>query len=168
MCRAIESLYISGIDSSVVNAWKMSHFQKKTRQRQHESSGSPALLVSSLQEGARFANLALQIGNFPFGKRKRDDEADKTSSTGIVSYSLPDGREHMIRHKDGEKFRERCVLCKNNSIHYCWKCEQHMHPECPFAQHRRIGFIPGNAELNRFFEKKNCSILFLIFIIKNK
>lgn len=107
-------LFITMIDSAVVNAWKIQNIinEKNISQLEFRSEIVKALLLT-------------------------DDCRDLTvTNTNTTNYTRYDRIDHYII-KHVSNVRRQCTFCKGKTLYLCVKCECHLHPECFIEYHTK-------------------------------
>lgn len=106
-------LFTNGIDSAIVNAWKLYTLVTGEKTSQIDFRSQIVLTILRREEinGSQNSNLGHSSKN-----------------------SLPEAvKKDLVGHviiRDVNNARRRCKICKSQTIYQCKKCQIHLHTEC--------------------------------------
>ncbi|XP_066471482.1 piggyBac transposable element-derived protein 2-like [Tiliqua scincoides] len=114
-------LFINGIDSAIVNAWKFFCLTTKSNMSQIDFKAEVAV---------SFMKCEFEQSEGEGDQPVTSHAAKRRSSRNALLASIRfDGRGHFLTKSD-IRARRRCRQCKSQTVYSCRKCKVHVHPAC--------------------------------------
>lgn len=114
-------LFSNGIDSAIVNAWKIYQLATSSTISQIDFRSQIVLSLLKSEEGSD-----LEVNHHPLRRNINLGRPSKNMLPGTVRN---DKTNHIIIRNE-ENARRRCKVCKSQTIYICKKCRVHLHLEC--------------------------------------
>lgn len=118
------TLFIAGLNSAIVNAWKLHCLMVKTRNEVVKTK--PEKPMSQIDFRVSVTE-ALLLTEDPDSENLDFDDSEVDDDDDIVLPAVKG--KHLIGRDPMEK-RKRCGVCHKKTIFLCVKCKKALHPKC--------------------------------------